>query len=69
MTYTCTCCYVRKTDDTCSCVYTLCRRCLHCLTHCWCAHRRAQGCEPDPELDAEGSPFSDFSSAPAKVEN
>ena len=53
---TCDCCR-RRDADHCRCVYSTCRRCLMCLTHCGCPERHARGCQPDPALDDPAGPF------------
>jgi hypothetical protein len=56
---TCFCCS-RRHAELCSCVFSTCRRCLFCLTHCVCPLRHARRCEPDPEIDAPDGPFWDL---------
>lgn len=58
--YFCQCCAVRRADDTCSCVYTLCRRCVHCLSHCVCAEKHVRACAAADGLDDPSGPFADL---------
>ena len=63
--YFCVCCAHRSTDDTCTCVFSTCRRCApRCLTHCQCPEKHARNCgEIDPELEVEGGPFATLAPA------
>lgn len=59
MTYECFCCRRRSEKGLCPCVFTTCRRCLFCLTHCVCPERHARGCGDDTDLEAVDTELDD----------
>jgi hypothetical protein len=61
--FCCQCCQVRRTDDTCSCVYTLCRRCVRCLTHCCCTEKHARDRTTAEGLDDPAGPFANLAAS------
>ena len=70
----CLCCR-RRAADLCTCVYSTCRGCLFCLTHCSCALKavradptKLSGVDPWDELDDPSGPFADLADVPVVVE-
>ena len=64
----CFCCLRRSEPGLCPCVFTTCRRCLMCLTHCHCPERHARECGEVEGLDDPSGPFYGLAEASAGSE-
>lgn len=63
---TCHCCS-RRSERPCSCLFSTCRTCLYCLTHCACTARSGRvdpakmaALDPEDGLDELNGPFADL---------
>lgn len=70
---TCPCCS-RRNAALCSCVYSACRVCHYCLTHCQCSARcgrmdpaKMAAIDPEDGLDDPSGPFADLADTPIVV--
>lgn len=69
----CFCCR-RRGAELCSCVFSTCRGCLYCLTHCACSLKAVRsdpaklaGVDPCEGLDDPSGPFADLGDVPVVV--
>lgn len=69
----CYCC-ARRRVELCSCVFSTCRGCLFCLTHCACSLKsvradpaKLSAVDPHDGLDDPSGPFADLADTPSVV--